>query len=302
MLASQPTRLTLLTNPAQTILPGIVEEVLSLLVDAVFYVQRLAAEPLAAFSGGPPEGGGVFPDQLVAATSVEINQLVGGVTQYLFPPRLDVAVEVEEPEGRKNLDIGTLFFQSMFFLAILFVAQGMSDDLWVEKRQGTLPRALTTPHGVTSLLAGKLLAALVLLLALAILSISAGAVIYGFAAARILPAALWAAASGLGLLVMFTLLQLVATSQKAGGLLSTLVLFPLMMIGGSFFPLEAMPEWLAAIGRWLPNGWALEQFKAILDGSASAATLAPGVAGLLAALTVGVWLAGRRLRGGFLAP
>ena len=272
-----------------------------MLVDAAFYLQRLAGGPLAVFSTGPPDGAATFPDGLIATTSVEINTLAGTVSDYLFPPRLDVVVEVEEPEGRGNNEIGPLFFQSMFFLAILFLAQGMSDDLWVEKRQGTLPRALTTQHGVASLLAGKLLAAFVLLAAMSVLALAAGAAVYGFAAARILPAALWATGSGLGLLVLFTLLQLFATSQKAGGLLSTLVLFPLMMIGGSFFPLEAMPDWLAAIGRRLPNGFALEQFKAILGGGASAAGLVPAVAGLLALLAVGVWLAGRRLRGGFLA-
>lgn len=301
VLASEPTRLTLLTNPAQRILPGIVEEILSLLVDAVFYLQRLASEPLAVFSSGPPDGAATFPDPLIAATSVEINQLAGTVTDYLFPPRLDVSVEVEEPEGQKDVEIGPLFFQSMFFLAILFIAQGMSDDLWVEKRQGTLPRTLTTPHGVFSLLAGKLLAALVLLLGMSALALAAGAALYGFAPARVLPAALWATGSGLVLLVMFTLLQLFATSQRAGSLLSSLVLFPLMMIGGSFFPLEAMPGWLAAIGRRLPNGYALELFKTILGGGATAGALVPAVAGMLALLAVGVWLAGRRLRGGFLA-
>jgi ABC-type multidrug transport system permease subunit len=101
--------------------------------------------------------------------------------------------------------------------------------------------------------------------------------------------------------VLFMLLQLLATSQKAGGLLSTLVLFPLMMIGGSFFPFEAMPGWLAAVGRRLPNGWALEQFRQILGGGATAAGLLPAAAGLLAALLAGIWLAGWRLRGGFLA-
>ena len=301
VLNSQPTRLTLLTNPAQSILPGILEEVLSLLVDAVFYLQRLAGEPLSTFSAGPPAGAETFPDQFIASTSVEINQLIGGVTEYLFPPRLKVSVAVEEPEGQKTLNLGALFFQSMFFLAILFIAQGMSNDLWVEKRQGTLLRTLTTPHGVTSLLAGKLLAAFLLLLAMALPGITAGAAIYGFAATRILPAALWAAASGLALLMLFTLLQLFATSQKAGGLLSSLVLFPLMMVGGSFFPFEAMPGWLAAIGRKLPNGWAMEQFKAILGGGATASSLLPAAAGLLAALVLASLLAARRLRGGFLA-
>jgi ABC-type Na+ efflux pump permease subunit len=300
ILASEPTRLTLLTNPAQSILPGILEEVLSLLVDAVFYLQRLAGGPLATFAGGPAAGASSFSDGLIASTSVEINQLARGVGEYLFPPRLDVTVEVEEPEGTKQLNLGALFFQSMFFLAILFGAQGMSDDLWVEERLGTLRRALTTPHGVARLLAGKLLAVFLLLAAMAVAGVAAGAAVYGFPASRVAPAALWAAASGVSLFMLFLLLQLFATSQRAGGILSTLVLFPLMMVGGGFFPFEAMPDWLAAIGRRLPNGWALEQFKTILSGGAFDG-LPWGAAGLAAVLALGWWLAARRLRGGFLA-
>ncbi len=299
VLTSQPTRLTLLTNPSQSILPSILEEILSLLVDAVFYLQRLAGEPLAAFASGPPEGAAGFSDPFIAATSIEINQLMTSLTEYLNPPRLDVSIEIEESEEHKSLNLGALFFQSMFFLAILFAAQGMSDDVWVEHRLGTLRRALTLPPGVGGFLAGKLLAGFLLMLAMAVAGISAGAAIYGFPAANVAPSALWAATSGMALLVLFLLLQLFATSQRAGSILSTLVLFPMMMLGGTFFPFEAMPGWMAAIGRRMPNGWALERLKELLSGSATAETMLPATAALLATLVVGTWLAARRLRGGF---
>ena len=51
-------------------------------------------------------------------------------------------------------------------------------------------------------------------------------------------------------------------------MLASLMVFPLMMIGGSFFPFEAMPAWMAAVGRWTPNGQAVARLKDILDGSA----------------------------------
>ncbi len=36
------------------------------------------------------------------------------------------------------------------------------------------------------------------------------------------------------------------------------------MIGGSFFPSESMPAWMAGVGAWTPNGMALELLKDIL--------------------------------------
>lgn len=299
VLESRPTELTLLTNPSQRILPGIVEEVLSLLVDAGFYLQLVAGEPLAEIVAGPPEGANVFSDETVAAMSVRFNQLVSGVIGYLSPPRLGVAVEIEEQPSRPTLSLGPLFFQSLLFLAVLFMAQGMSDDFWLEREQGTLGRCLTLPHKVRALLAGKLLAVLVLIGALAGLGVGIGGLFYGFAAARLPLAVLWAAGAGAGLWLLFSLLQMYATSRRAGSILSNLVLFPLMFLGGSFFPFEAMPEWLAAIGRWTPNGAALEVFKSLLAGQPSPARLAAGVAVMAVAVGGGYLLAARRLRRGF---
>jgi hypothetical protein len=61
-----------------------------------------------------------------------------------------------------------------------------------------------------------------------------------------------------------------------------------------------MPEWMARIGKWTPNGMAVVQFKEVLLGSASLAHLA-AVLALLAALgLLAFWLALRGLRGAFL--
>ena len=45
-----------------------------------------------------------------------------------------------------------------------------------------------------------------------------------------------------------------------------MIVFPLIMIGGSFFPFEVMPAWMARIGRWTPNGLASRNVKQILFG------------------------------------
>ena len=58
-------------------------------------------------------------------------------------------------------------------------------------------------------------------------------------------------------------------------------LFPLVMIGGAFFPFEAMPEWMAGIGRLTPNGWALERFKDIVTGTLEPTVLLVTALGLL---------------------
>ena len=79
-----------------------------------------------------------------------------------------------------------------------------------------------------------------------------------------------------------------------------LIMFPLAMMGGSFFPFEAMPAWMAAIGRRTPNGWAVEQLKAILNGAIEPARLVAAFAGLLLVAALAFWIAVRRVRRAFL--
>jgi ABC-type multidrug transport system permease subunit len=65
---------------------------------------------------------------------------------------------------------------------------------------------------------------------------------------------------------MMTAIQLSASSQRGASLVTNVVLFPILMLGGAFFPFETMPDWMAAVGRWTPNGFALVEFKWLLAG------------------------------------
>jgi len=71
------------------------------------------------------------------------------------------------------------------------------------------------------------------------------------------------------------------------------------MLGGSFFPFEAMPEGMAALGRRTPNGWALERFKELTTGVVDPAALLSSGA-LLLCICGGLFAwATLRLRGAF---
>jgi len=69
-----------------------------------------------------------------------------------------------------------------------------------------------------------------------------------------------------------------ASNQRTANVTGNLVVFPLALIGGSFFPFEMMPDWMASIGRLTPNGWAITQFKALVAGSGGAKDFFVGAA------------------------
>ena len=95
---------------------------------------------------------------------------------------------------------------------------------------------------------------------------------------------------------MLTLLHLFARSQRGSEMLAGVVTFPLMMLGGSFFPFEAMPAWMVAVGRWTPNGLGVTRLKDLLYGDVSATAIGLAAVGIGIPAVLAFVLSWRRLR------
>jgi len=304
VLAGSPAELTLVKNPAQSILPAVVEDGLEMFVELAFYARRLLGEPLEQILQGPPEGQDTYDSATVAGLATEINDRIARAGEVLFPPLLQLeVVEEEEAEGGGGggFDFAALLLPGLVLMSILFIAQGTSDDLWIEKRQGTLQRVVSSPRPASAYLGGKLLAATAVMATVALVALLVGVGILGLAPARVPLAVLWAAYSGATLACLFQALQLVGSSQRAASLVSNLVLFPLMMIGGSFFPFAAMPGWMAAVGRWTPNGLAVARLQELLEGGAAPAPLTLSALGMAVPAVLLFVLVARRIEHGFAA-
>jgi ABC-type multidrug transport system permease subunit len=303
----EPTTIELVKNPAQIILPGIVEEGLEVLVELVHYAQRLFAEPLEQIQGIPADATGFLPSDAVALFSGSVNDRLSSVGDWLFPPALDVEFVNPDAAGEDeaaagSVNIGALFLPSMMFMSLLFIAQGMADDLWDEKEAGTLRRAVALPHAIGAFLASKLLAAALIMTAVGLAALGVLLAIDAVTLARLPVALAWAVFGGTALFCFFLALQFLASSRRGAAVLSNVVLFPVMMIGGAFFPFEAMPAWMQAVGRWTPNGQALVRFRELLAGTAALETLAVSVLAIglpaAAVFVLSTRVLGRRFAGG----
>jgi ABC-type multidrug transport system permease subunit len=301
LLEEKPSSLQLITNPAQRILPAIVEEALSILVDATFYIHRLIGEDLRELAAGPPDGQNVFPDSRVAELSVKVNQIMDRLGGYLFPPaiQLEAVVEDNAEESDGSLNIALLFLPSILFMSLLFMAQGLSMDFWHERDRRTLRRVLVSPQTILAFLTGKLLAGVGMVAGVSFVAISIGYAYFGLRFETLPLALVWTVLSGASLILLMTAIQVITPNQRAGGVLSMAITLPLMMVGGSFFPFEAMPSGMAFIGRMTPNGWALEQLKRILLDTVELQSIALSFVGLLVLGLLLFLLIVRRLRGAF---
>jgi ABC-type multidrug transport system permease subunit len=111
----------------------------------------------------------------------------------------------------------------------------------------------------------------------------------------------WCVFTGTALLALLMLLQMLASTQRGADLLSSTVIFPLMMLGGSFVPFEAMPAWMAAVGHWTPNGLGVARLKDLLYGDAAPQAMATAVLAIGLPAVAAFSLAGRTLRRRFAA-
>jgi ABC-type multidrug transport system permease subunit len=287
--------LELVADPAPQILPGIVEETLEIAVEGVFYAQQIfgpALRRIADQAGpGPPTNADV------AAIAVEINGELASLRNILFPPAVALTVVRDTPaRAAPSLSFGQLFLPGMLFMSLLFIAGGMAGDIWEEQQMGTLRRALATPQSARKLLAGKLVAGMIMMAAIGLVALAAGAVLFDIAPSRIPGALAWSVFAGGALLALFTPLQMLASSQRAADMLASTISFPLMMLGGSFFPFETMPEWMAAVGHWTPNGLGVARLKDLLYGDVALETIAVAVLAIGIPAAVALLFAARRLR------
>ncbi len=255
-MQSEPVTLTLRTNPSQTILPGIITDVTRVLLDIGFYAEQLFGSEIETIRQANGNRG--LDDARLAALSIAIWHKIESVAPYLFPPAIDVDI-VEPPPDEPGVPFALLFLPGTILMAVMFAANGLAGDYWAEHNQGTLRRLVSTPARVTGFLAGKALAAGLIITMTGGLVLIIGFLYHGITWDKLPSSLAWIFVSGIGLFAWFGALQMMASSQRAANLLTSMLLFPLLMVGGSFFPFAALPNWIAEIGRNTPNGFIVDR-------------------------------------------
>ena len=291
-----PITLTLKTNPSQTILPGIIEDVTEIILNLGFYVQAMFGEELKEITNSDSA---TTPDEVfVADIAVRIQQKISSLDSVLFPLALELDI-VEPPPAEPQVDLGLLFLPGVAMMAVLFSSQGLASDFWKEREKGTLRRLVSTPGLQRQFVVGKALAASAVISTIAGITLFLGFLWHGISWFKFPSSMLWLSIAAVGLFAWFAALQMLFPSQKAASLITLIVLFPLMMMGGSFFPFEALPDWLADIGRLSPNGFVVDRLTSELVSVGNWTYDAKSWAILVAMAATGLAICSWRLQSGF---
>lgn len=297
VLDNRPAVVRLVKNPSQSIMPEIAGQSLDMLAEAVHYMHVVAGDELKMISSqtGQPS------DNDVVKTSLAFNATVKRLRQYVDPLLLEL--EIKQPpkkEESKPFNMFASMFPGIVFMSILFLGRGSSDDIWDELRWATLRRAQSAGLPVTALIGGKMLAAMLTAALVTGLALVLGWLFAGITVAN-WPAALgWLTAGAAVWYLAMLILQILAGARERGEIFTSLVVFPSMMIGGSMFSFDMMPESIAAIGKLTPLGWMVARFVSIMGGAAPAASVLAWLGVMATAAAVLFMLSARLLRWRFL--
>jgi ABC-2 type transport system permease protein len=159
-----------------------------------------------------------------------------------------------------NFMIPGIIGMILFFLTALFTAQAIVR----EREQGTIEQLIVTPIRSLELIVGKIApyAVVSFICVLEVLALSVywfGVPIRGSLGLLLSLSALFLVASlGIGILI-----STVANTQQEAMLLTWLAVLPSIFLGGFFFPIEAMPNWLQAISYAVPLRYMLVVIRGI---------------------------------------
>jgi len=187
-----------------------------------------------------------------------------------------------------SFNLSLLFLPGILLMSLMWTTQGLSDELWHEREMGTLRRLASSPNTLTVFLAGKIIYGVIVMMAVFLWVLLLGFGYHQLDPMKFPYTLLLMMLAGVDFMLMFSLLAVFAPSRRAAGLIGTVLVLPLIMVGGSFFPFEAMPGWMVAVGRWTPNGLVLNQIKAYLFDNTDVASMAMTV-GLLMAIGVALF-------------
>jgi ABC-2 type transport system permease protein len=206
-----------------------------------------------------------------------------------------VDTEINDAAGFREVNMFDTQAPGYSVMFLLFGVMLGAEMLLEERDKGTLGRLIVAPVSRSAILGGKLLAQFVIACVQMTILFGFGHFVFGMSLGDSLPGLILMVgvtaftATAFGLLLAGT----VRTRRQATSL-GTLIVILMSALGGSWWPLEIVPEFMQVIGHFTINAWALDGINGlILRGEGFTDMLRP--AAVLAAYGVVCFAAGLRM-------
>lgn len=174
---------------------------------------------------------------------------------------------------------------------------GMSINLVMMRERGILRRYRLAPISPLLVISSELVAGFVVLLSTLVLQLMLAAVIYRMRiAGNLLVMLLMLSVGALTFLAIGFIVASVAENARAAQVLSNLLFFPLMFLGGAAFPLAFLPKGLQNVSRLLPSQYMVEGLRRVMVEGAGLRAILPYLGVLAITFAVAAFLAAKLFR------
>jgi ABC-2 type transport system permease protein len=214
-----------------------------------------------------------------AARQTDFNRLrEEALTEFENPP---IVVNTDSAGEAVNIGGSRQSVPGMGSMFVLFSLLLLSVFMIEERRQWTLQRLMTLPTPRANIVLGKITGAFLFGVLQFGVFVLVG-ILFGVnwgkdpIAVVLLILAYCAAGTALG----FLLSTLVRTADQAGGV-TTLIGLTLAPLGGAWWPLEIVPDFMRTVGHISPIAWVMDGFKDLLYYQGTVIDVLPEVGVLL---------------------
>lgn len=236
-------------------------------------------------------GSQVAIEELISSGRIQLQQAASigaGLGSQLADTGSDTpgAIKIKTRSGDGgtfSVNTLALIAPGMALMFLMYTVTYGARSLLVERSQGTLPRLFISPTRPAQILGGKVFGIFLSGLAQMLILTLGTAVLFKFQ---------WGDPLGLVVLIIAAVLAatswglFIASFAKTPGQISSIgssLMLIFGILGGGFFSMSALPQWVQTLARISPNAWGMDGFTSLALGGTLASITTPVLALLIMA-------------------
>ena len=263
LLEGKDVELELLKNPAQSIMPVVAQqgaEVAALYLSVGASLLEGQGQRLEDLFNGK----GWDDSVAIAALVTALYERITGIQDLLFPPLIEVESKKEEATTKKGgFDFMSWMYPGMMMMGLLFTGLVQMRDLLRESTAGTLRRQLIAPLGAGRLLVAKILSVAAVVTIALVLLMLVGRWAFGVRWGAPAPLVVTSVLVVLAVTGFAALLFSVVRTERQGDTFGTVLVMLMSLLGGTFFPPQAVPGWMQGLSRLTVSFWGHEALRGL---------------------------------------
>lgn len=211
------------------------------------------------------------------------------VWSLLFPFFMMLTFSFRNGTVGVESDVATFLVPGIVGMTAMFGSTNETMSIVWDKSLGVFDRILAAPVSSMSIIVGKTMAGAVMGFISSVVLLVVGYLLFGVSFPNLGLVLLVIVLASFSFTGIGTIISGLASEPREAMMLSNLLRFPMMFLGGVFFPIESMPMPLPYVARALPLTYATEGLRAVMSGNLLTVLFDAVV---LVAYTVGTMLVG----------